>query len=87
MLGHLPGLVVDLSNSLVGAALLSLGLGNGNAALDLLGHELEGFVDVLAVFGGGLKESHIIVLRKFSSFIGANLALRLHVALVAYQDP
>lgn len=50
LLGDLPGLVGDFADSL-SAAFLLLGLGDCDSALDFLGHQLEGFVDVLAVLG------------------------------------
>ena len=63
-----------------------LGLRNSNTGLNLTGHHNESLLDILAVLGGCLKETHIIVLSEFLAFIGGHLSGLGHVALVADQD-
>ena len=50
---------------------------NGDSIFDFAGHQREGLLYVLAVFGGGLEEPHAVVIGEFLSFLEANLALRL----------
>ena len=61
-------------------------MGDSNARLDLSGHHDESFLDVLAVLGRSFKESNIVVLCEFLSFIGGDLACVGQVALVADKD-
>ena len=85
LLGNFPGLMGDLSYPLAGSFLF-LGLGDGNSALDFFGHELESFVNVLAVLRRSLQEADVVVLSKFFSFFERNLALVLHIGLVADEN-
>lgn len=59
---------------------------NGHARLDLSGHHDECLLDVLAVLGGGLEESDVVVFGQLFSLVGGHLAGIFHIALVANED-
>jgi hypothetical protein len=65
---------------------LSFGLSDGNTGLNFTGHHNEGFLNILAVFSGSLKETHIIVFSELLSLVGGYLAGVCHIALVANEN-
>ena len=65
---------------------LSLGLGDGDSGLDFSGHHEESLLNVLAVLGGSLQESNIVVLGLFLSFVSGHLSRVFHIGFIAHED-
>lgn len=61
-------------------------MSNSNTGFNFTGHHNERLLDILAVFGGCLKEANVIMLCEFLALVGGDLAGVGHIALVANED-
>jgi hypothetical protein len=61
-------------------------LRDSDTGLNFASHHNECLLDVLAVLGGCLKETNVVVLSKFLTLIGGYLSGIGHIALIADED-
>ena len=61
-------------------------MSDSNAGFNFAGHHNEGLLDVLAILGRGLEETHVIVLGELLALICGDLAGLSHIALVANEN-
>ena len=61
-------------------------MSDSNTGFNFASHHNESLLNILAVFGGSLKEADVVMLSEFLALVGGDLAGVGHIALVSNED-